>query len=143
MPKHYGPLPAITGITCNAMYNKLFTKILDSSIWTAPTPTRIVWLTFIAAMDEDGFVPFASVKNVAHRAIVSLEEAEAAIVCLESPDKDSSDPDNEGRRILRVDGGWIVLNSKKYRAIATREHQKEMNRIRWPSAARNGRVMVL
>ena len=112
------------------MYNKLFTKILDSSIWTAPTPTRIVWLTFIAAMDEDGFVPFASVKNVAHRAIVSLEEAEAAIVCLESPDKDSSDPDNEGRRILRVDGGWIVLNSKKYRAIATREHQKEMNRIR-------------
>ena len=112
------------------MYNKLFTKILDSSIWTESATTRIVWLTFIAAMDETGFVPFASVKNVAHRAIVSLEEAEAAVACLESPDEDSSDPDNEGRRIERVTGGWIVLNAEKYRAIATREHQKELNRNR-------------
>ena len=112
------------------MYNKLFAKILDSSIWTEPTATRIVWLTFIAAMDEVGFVAFASTKNVAHRAIVTLDEAEAAIKCLESPDKDSFDPDNDGRRIERVTGGWMVLNAGKYRAIATREHQKELNRNR-------------
>ena len=40
------------------MYNKLFTKILDSSIWLAPDSARIVWLTFLAAMDEDGVVRF-------------------------------------------------------------------------------------
>jgi RNA polymerase-interacting CarD/CdnL/TRCF family regulator len=126
------------------MYNKLFTKILDSSIWTESATTRIVWLTFIAAMDETGFVPFASVKNVAHRAIVSVEEAEAAVACLESPDVDSSDPENEGRRIERVTGGWIVLNAEKYRAIATREHQKELNRNRvanYRKRKSNGGVM--
>jgi RNA polymerase-interacting CarD/CdnL/TRCF family regulator len=126
------------------MYNKLFTKILDSSIWTESATTRIVWLTFIAAMDETGFVPFASVKNVAHRAVVSAEEAEAAVTCLESPDIDSSDPENEGRRIERVTGGWIVLNAEKYRAIATREHQKELNRNRvanYRKRKSNGGVM--
>ena len=94
------------------MYNKLFTKILDSSIWMESAPTRIVWLTLIAAMDETGFVQFASIGNLAHRALVSREDAEAAVKTLESPDPDSSDPDNEGRRIQKVPGGWMVLNAR-------------------------------
>lgn len=102
------------------MYNKLFTKILDSSIWLEPTPTRIVWLTFIAAMDDSGFVQFASVANVAHRAIVTVDEAQAAIDCLEGPDPQSADPDNDGRRVERVPGGWMVLNADKYRAMVTK-----------------------
>ena len=57
------------------MYNKLFTKILDSSIWLESSPTRIVWITFLAAMDEEGFAPFVAIGNVANRARVSLEEA--------------------------------------------------------------------
>lgn len=113
-----------------SMYNKLFTKILDSSIWMEPTPTRIVWLTLIAAMDEDGMVQFASIPNVAHRAVVSLEEAEEAIRKLESPDEHSSDPENEGRRIERVNGGWVVLNAHKYRELVTRAVIKEQTRIR-------------
>lgn len=112
------------------MYNKLFTKILDSSIWMETTPTRIVWLTFIAAMDEIGFAQFASVANLAHRAIVSMEEAEMAIKCLESPDQNSADPDYEGRRIERVQGGWIVLNSKKYRDLVTKAIIQEQTRKR-------------
>ncbi len=112
------------------MYNKLFTKILDSSIWLEPTPTRIVWVTFLAAMDEHGFVPFASVGNVAQRAVVTLDEARAAIGCLESVDPDSSDSANEGRRIERVPGGWVVLNAEKYRALATRAAQVENTRER-------------
>lgn len=112
------------------MYNKLFTKILDSSIWLEPTPTRIVWVTFLAAMDEHGFVPFASAGNVAQRAVVTLDEARAAITCLESPDPDSSDPSREGRRIERVPGGWMVLNAAKYRALSTRVEQAEQTRER-------------
>jgi len=66
------------------------------------------------------------------------------VQCLESQDADSSDPDNEGRRIERVTGGWIVLNSEKYRAVATREQQKELNRARvskYREKKRNGDVM--
>jgi uncharacterized phage protein (TIGR02220 family) len=112
------------------MYNKLFTKILDSSIWMEPTPTRIVWLTLIAAMDEIGFVPFASVANLAHRAIVPLKDAEEAVKCLESPDENSSDPEFEGRRIERVSGGWMILNAEKYRALGTRAIIQEQTRVR-------------
>ncbi len=137
------------------MYNKIFTKILDSSIWMEPTPTRIVWLTFIAAMDETGFVQFASVANVAHRAVVPLLEAENAILTLEAPDPNSSDPENDGRRIERVPGGWIVLNAVKYRELVTRtviqeqtrkrverhrERQKETNTCNAPVTACNENV---
>ena len=114
------------------MYNKLFTKILDSSIWLEPDATRIVWITMIAAMDQDGFCQFASVANVAHRAMVPLEAAERAIRALQSPDKNSSDPDHKGRRLERVDGGWMVLNAQKYRELITREisRHKTLERVR-------------
>jgi hypothetical protein len=112
------------------VYNKLFTKIVDSSIWLESMPTRIVWLTFIAVMDEDGFCPFASAANVAHRARVSLDEAEIALECLTSPDPNSSNPDHEGRRLERVPGGWLVMNAKEHRMLITRQIQRENIRRR-------------
>jgi hypothetical protein len=112
------------------MYNKLFTKILDSSIWLESAPTRLVWLTMIAAMDETGFALFASIPNLAHRARVTPEEAEAAVKCLESPDQNSSDPENEGRRIERVPGGWMILNAPKYRDLVTKAVIREQTRAR-------------
>lgn len=112
------------------MYNKLFTKILDSSIWLESDATRIVWMTLIAAMDETGFCSFASAANLAHRARVNADDCAKAVSCLESPDPNSSDPDNEGRRIERVPGGWLVLNAGKYRELVTRAVQREKTRIR-------------
>ncbi len=112
------------------MYNKLFSKIVDSSIWLEPTPTRIVWLMFIAVMNEDGFVQFASVANVAHRARITDEESEQAIKILESPDPNSADEDNDGRRVEKVPGGWMILNASKYRDLVTREMQRAATRER-------------
>lgn len=112
------------------MYNKIFTKILDSSIWLEADPTRIVWITMIAAMDEDGFCHFASVENLARRAVVDVEKAKEAVRVLEAPDSNSCDPDHEGRRIERVPGGWIVLNSKKYKELVTRVVAREQTRQR-------------
>ena len=112
------------------MYNKIYTKILDSSIWLEKDETRICWMTCLAVMDEDGFVQFASVANLAHRARVPLEAAQEAIQCLEGPDPNSSDPEHEGRRLERVPGGWIVINRQKYAAIATRTVARERTRER-------------
>ena len=102
------------------MYNKIFTKILDSSIWLAPDPHRLVWITLIAAMDEEGNAMFASAGNLAARARVTRDQAEAAVASFEGPDPDSGDPDNDGRRIERFPGGWHVLNAHKYRALVTK-----------------------
>ena len=112
------------------MYNKLFTKILDSSIWMESTPTRIVWITLLAAMDQDGFVALASLQNVAHRARVTLNEAKAAIEVLQSPDAVSPDQEHQGRRIERVPSGWMVLNAAKYRDTASRVESLRLNRER-------------
>lgn len=113
------------------MYNKLFTKILDSSIWLENQPTRIVWITFIACMDQDGIVALSSIGNVANRARVSNQEAEEALQCLESPDIHNPDQDHEGRRVERIPGiGWLVMNAGKYRDIVKAETARAQNRER-------------
>jgi hypothetical protein len=113
------------------MYNKLFTKILDSSIWLETAPTRIVWITFLAAMDQDGFVALSGAGNVANRARVTDQEAADAIACLEAPDVKNPDQDNEGRRVERIPGaGWIVLNAEKYRDLVRAETIREQTRER-------------
>ena len=113
-----------------SMYNKLFTKILDSTIWLEPDPYRIVWITLIAAMDEDSNVYFACAENLAMRARVSLADAEAAIACFESPDKRNKGQEYDGRRIERIPGGWHILNGQKYRGLVTRAIMREQNRVR-------------
>lgn len=127
------------------MYNKLFTKILDSSIWLEDTATRIVWVTCIAMMDEQGFVPLAAIGNIANRARVSLEEATEAVRILESPDQKSPGQDHDGRRIERVPGGWMVLNAVKYREMVTRavvqaQTRERVKRHRAMKRARNAVV---
>jgi len=112
------------------MYNKLFVKILDSSIWLEPTTTRICWITLLATMDEHGFAHFSAIENLAIRARVTIAEAEAAIECFSSPDPSSGDPDNEGRRVERVPGGFMILNAHKHRDTLNRVVALEQNRLR-------------
>lgn len=112
------------------MYNRLFTKILDSSIWLEPSTTRIVWITLLAAMDQDGFAHFSALENLASRARVSLSDAKKAVEILSSPDPNSANPENEGRRIERVPGGFVILNAVHYKQTLNREIQREQTRLR-------------
>lgn len=117
-------------MTKSFVYNRLFTKILDSSIWLEPDSTRIVWITLLAAMNEDGYAHFSALENLAARAHVSMAKAKKAIACFESPDPNSENLANEGRRIERVPGGYLVLNAAYYREKFSREIEKEQTRIR-------------
>lgn len=113
------------------MYNKLFEKILDSSIWLEADHVRLVWITFLAAMDQDGVVHLSAPGNVAQRARVTCEAAIDALRVLESPDEKSPTQEHDGRRIERIPGvGWVVLNSKKYRDIVKAAVQREHTRLR-------------
>src|SRR5581483_4062985 len=86
---------ALRGVTaCYNMFTKLFSKILDSSVWLEADTTRIVWFTLLAAMDEDGFAHFSSDENLAHRARVSLVNTKKALDCFLAPDKNSGNPAN-------------------------------------------------
>jgi hypothetical protein len=106
---------------------RLFTRLLDSNIWLEDSATRIVWITLLAVMDEDGLCRFSSPANVALRARVSPAAAAAALKKFEAPDPMTPEDENEGRRIERVPGGWLVLNAVRYREQLTREEKRKQD----------------
>jgi hypothetical protein len=107
-------------------YNKLFSSITESTIWSEPHTTRIVWVSMMARMDRYGRV-FASVPGLAHLSNVTIEECLEALHTLGEPDKWSRTPDNEGRRIVKIDGGWRLLNAVKYRDFRDEEYRRSKN----------------
>jgi hypothetical protein len=98
------------------MYVKLFSSILQSSIWAEDADTRVVWITMLALADQDGFVRGAE-SGVSRAANVSLAATRKALKALEAPDVESQSQEWGGRRIERIEGGWQILNYKKYRAM--------------------------
>lgn len=65
---------------------------------------------------------------------MTLEQCEAALALFLGPDKYSRTPDNDGRRLEVIDGGWRLLNYTKYREMrddeARKEYQREWDRSR-------------
>jgi hypothetical protein len=120
-------------------YVKLDTSILNSTIWH-DQDARIVFLTaLLMAYPEEireplpqievrsleptgwtvppgwyGFVPSAGIGIVDHAGIPQ-EEGFAALERLGAPDQSSRSPEFEGRRLIRVSGGYILLNYVAYR----------------------------
>jgi hypothetical protein len=94
-------------------YVKLFASITESTIWTEPAGTRLTWIAMLARANMRGEV-FASIPGLARLANVSLQECEAALRTLLSPDPYSRTPDFEGRRIEPIAGGWRLLNFVRF-----------------------------
>lgn len=104
-------------------YTKLFGSILDSTVWELPHTTVRVWFTLMAMADRHGEVQ-ASIPGLAHRSRVTLEETEKALNAFLSPDKYSRTPDQDGRRIEPVDGGWRLINHGKYTRMMSEEDRR-------------------
>lgn len=83
----------------------------------------------LAMADKDGNVN-ASIPGLARIAGISIEQTEAGIQKLKSPDTYSRTPAHEGRRIEDIDGGWRLLNHGKYRALMSIEERREYNRVK-------------
>ncbi len=92
----------------------LWSKILDSSVWALDDPYRLVWITLLALKDSEGVVK-ASVPGLANRARVPLKKCEEALEKFLAPDPYSQSPDEEGRRLKVVSGGWQLINHEEYR----------------------------
>lgn len=95
-------------------FTKLFSDIVDSSIWEEDSDIRIVWVTLLALADESGFVR-GSVGWLASKAKVSEEVCTRALALFESPDRQSRTTDNEGRRLKTAERGWLILNYSYFR----------------------------
>ena len=110
-------------------YVKLFSKILDSTIWVEDSDTRIIWVTMLAMADRDGIVE-CTVPGLAGRAKVSLEKTEFALKKFQQPDKYSWSQVQEGRRIQPTDRGWLLINYEAYREMLGADDVREKNRLR-------------
>ena len=108
-------------------YTKLFSTITDSTIWQAPDTTRLVWITMLAMADAGGYVA-ASVPGLAARARVSVPDCVTALETFKAPDEWSRTPDFEGRRVAVAEGGWVLLNHEKYRALRDNDDRREQAR---------------
>lgn len=118
---------------------KLDCTILRSTIWF-DRPAREIFITSlllaepreftepvsqiaVGALEETGwnappgwygFVP-ASGPGIVHVAGLPLAEGMAALVRLGDPEPESRSQDHGGRRLIRVDGGFVILNYMKHR----------------------------
>ena len=81
------------------------------------------------AMKNRHHIVEASVPGLADFARVTIERCREALEVLKSPDPDSRSKGHEGRRIVDVDGGWLILNGEHYREKMNADERREANRI--------------
>jgi hypothetical protein len=109
----------------------LWSGIVDSSIWLEDDVTVKVFLTMMAKKDSDHVVR-ANAFMIGQWAKKTEAEVLAALKVLSSPDTKRLEPQPfEGRRIQKVEDGWLILNGEFYRQMVA----KEMEKARWRRAS--------
>ncbi len=106
---------------------KLDCGIIHSSLWAEDSDTKICWITLLLLADATGFVR-AAASAIAREAGIPAEVARRALDLFQSADDESRTPDNQGKRIERVEGGYRVLNYEKYRE---RDYTNAERQKRW------------
>ena len=108
-------------------FTKLDSGIVDSTLWMQPHDVLRVWIAMLAKTDATGYVR-ASVPAMAHLCMVPIDRMEQILEVLASPDPYSRTQDDEGRRLLAVEGGWQIVNYLAYRNARDEEARREQNR---------------
>lgn len=112
------------------MFGKIFASMFDGTMhghWQA-----IVTLQqMIVLADQEGTVDMTP-EALSARTSIPLEIITTGIAELEQPDPKSRTPDEDGRRIVRLDPsrdwGWQITNYATYRAIRSTEERREYMR---------------
>lgn len=114
------------------MYGKLFASMYDGSLygnWKA----IVTFQQMIVLCGPDGVVDMTP-QALAARTSIPLEVITDGIAVLEAPDQYSRSPQEDGRRIERLDDhrpwGWRIVNYRKYRLMVSAEEKREADRVR-------------
>lgn len=110
-------------------YTKLFSSILESSVWGLSKEAKVLWITMLAKKDRDQIVR-STVPGLHRASGLSIEEVEVALELLARPDPYSTTPDHDGKRILRVADGWFIVTGEKYRDMLSKEDRREYQRVK-------------
>lgn len=113
------------------MYVKLFASLYQGTL-RGCSDEILVFTNLLAHADIHGIVD-KHWRAISEETGLSRERVEAAITNLEAPDPESRSPEQEGRRIVKMDEhrawGWKIVNYGKYRSIRNEDDRREQNRI--------------
>jgi hypothetical protein len=114
------------------MYVKIFKSIFDGSLYGQFEPT-VVFMAMLVIAEREGIVDMTR-QAIAARCGYPIDIVERGIIELEKPDPQSRTPDEDGRRIVRLeetrDWGWRITNYEKYEKIRSAEERREYFRIK-------------
>ena len=110
-------------------FTKLDNGIVHSTIWLQPHDVLRVWIALLALADQNGIAHTAA-PALAHLCMIPLDRMREILRILESPDEDSRSDVEEGRRILKLEGGWWLVNHASYRRKVSAEQKREADRVR-------------
>jgi len=112
------------------MYAKLFTSIYQGTL-RGNSHGLLVFTNLLAHCDKNGVADIHP-RAIAEEVGLTVEQVRVALDVLEAPDDESRSPEEQGRRIVRLDEhrawGWLVVNYVKYRAIRNEDDRREQNR---------------
>jgi hypothetical protein len=131
-PAFHKPCGTGIGAFTPAMYAKVFTQILDSSL-AENFHVRHMFEDLLKLCDPNGVVDM-TFGAIARRLKMPEKSVRIWIKELEKPDPDSRTPDHEGRRLVLLDDhrewGWLIVNHAYYRQLASEDQRREKTRIR-------------
>lgn len=117
-------------------FTKLDSGIVHSTIWIQPHDVLRAWIALLALADQHGIARTAA-PALAHLCMIPLDRMREILRTLESPDEDSRSEADDGRRIVKIEGGWRLVNHAAYRARrdtdTERERKREWDRQNRPS----------
>lgn len=113
------------------MYVKLFASLYQGTLRGKPDEI-LVFTNLLAHADKDGVVDIHW-RAIADEVGLPPDRVKAAIENLEMPDSESRSPEEDGKRLIRLDEhrawGWRVTNYAKYRGIKNEDERREQNRV--------------
>lgn len=111
-------------------WSPLFSKIVESSLWGEPDVVVKVFLTMLAKKDAQHRV-MKNAYEIGQWARKSEREVIEAIKILCSPDTRRIEPQPfDGRRLTKIEGGWLVLNGQYYHDMMRTQKRKEYKRVK-------------
>lgn len=116
-------------------------KLLRSTLWLEAPEARLVFLGMLALADWQGYVEAPSGRVLAQALNLPVDYVQRALDVLEAPDPESRSPEHEGRRVLRVAGGWQLVNYQKYRETRSPKQIADADRQRRHREQRDKRDM--
>jgi len=127
------------------MYGKIFESMYDGTL-AANWEALVTFQQLIVLADEVGVVDMTS-HVLSSRTGIPVEIIEKGLELLEADDSYSRTPEQNGKRIERLDDhrpwGWKIVNYMKYRQLSSREDKKQADRERIRNkrgTAKNGDV---